>query len=318
MLRGGRQVRVTMIICVGEILADMIGREENGTVCYERYAGGAPFNVACGLKKLGISCGFCGSVGADIIGDFLKEFAEKQQFEYLYIGRKTQYNTTLAFVELAYTGERRFSFYRKHTADYCLPHVAVQGIAEQADIVHIGSLLLSEKRGLGFADRLISAAHVKGKLVSFDVNYREDIFTNKEEAVNILSKYIMLADIVKLSEEELPLFTGEKTLEEGLCLLAGNNKTVFLTLGAEGSMACANGKIYYAPSVSVKAFDTTGAGDAFFAGVLAAMHDGATDLSRVLRQGNICGAFTVIQKGAYPRWSRKDIMKASRDLYISG
>ena len=65
-----------MIICAGEILADMIGKEEGGIVTYERHAGGAPFNVACGLKKLGAACGFCGSVGSDLIGDFLSRFAE--------------------------------------------------------------------------------------------------------------------------------------------------------------------------------------------------------------------------------------------------
>ena len=53
-----------MIICAGEILADLIGREENGRVLYERFAGGAPFNVACGLKQLGARCGFFGRVGS--------------------------------------------------------------------------------------------------------------------------------------------------------------------------------------------------------------------------------------------------------------
>ena len=48
-----------MIICAGEILADLIGKEENGRVLYEWFAGGAPFNVACGLKERGARRGFC-------------------------------------------------------------------------------------------------------------------------------------------------------------------------------------------------------------------------------------------------------------------
>ena len=298
-----------MVICAGEILADMIGRKKNGLVCYERYAGGAPFNVACGLKKLGTLCGFCGSVGADIVGDFLAEFAQRQQFNYLHIRRDAQRNTTLAFVELSAAGERKFSFYRRRTADYSLPLGAVEEIAARADIVHIGSLPLSEEEGRAFADALIASAHAKGKAVSFDVNYRSDIFSGEAEAAAILARYIALADIVKVSEEELPLFTGGKTEEEGLRLLAGKNKIVFLTLGAAGSMACAGGEICREPSVAVRAADTTGAGDAFFAGALAALDAGETNLHRILRQGNVCGALTAAQKGAYPLWHGEDIRK---------
>ena len=64
-----------MILCVGEILADMFGLTVNGTFFYERNAGGAPFNVACAIKKFGGSSGFVGNVGDDAIGKFLVDFA---------------------------------------------------------------------------------------------------------------------------------------------------------------------------------------------------------------------------------------------------
>ena len=79
-----------MIICVGEILADLIGREHDGIFSYDRFAGGAPFNVACGLKKLGAACGFYGSVGDDLIGDFLISFAERQNFDFLEIRKDNE------------------------------------------------------------------------------------------------------------------------------------------------------------------------------------------------------------------------------------
>ena len=303
-----------MVICAGEILADMIGREENGTPAYEMYAGGAPFNVACGLKKLGARCGFYGCVGEDIVGDFLAGFAARQQFDYLQIRREAGRNTTLAFVELSAAGERKFSFFRKHTADHCLSVAAAEKIAALADIVHIGSLPLSEETGRAFADALIAAAHAKGRRISFDVNYRADIFSGEAEAVRVLAEYIARADIVKVSEDELPLFTGGKTGEEGLSMLAGKDKdkTVFLTLGAAGSMACAEGEICRAPSFASEAVDTTGCGDAFFAGALAALDEGETDLYRILRQGNACGACTAARKGAYPQWRREDIAACLR------
>ena len=68
-----------MILSVGEILADMIGTEGESGFFYERKAGGAPFNVACAIKKMGGNCAFVGSVGNDLVGDFLiKTVADMQ------------------------------------------------------------------------------------------------------------------------------------------------------------------------------------------------------------------------------------------------
>ena len=199
-----------MIICAGEILADMTitnaERGAEGRISAECSAGGAPFNVACCLKKLGVSCGFCGNVGDDVIGNYLYGIASLQNFDYLYIGKDTVHNTTLAFVRLNADGERKFGFYRKNTADAYLPVGEAENIAKKADIIHIGSLAVSSARGRLFLDKLIDGAHKQGKKISFDVNYRDDIFRDKDAAVKLYRKYIRKADIVKFSEEEIDMF----------------------------------------------------------------------------------------------------------------
>ena len=263
-----------MIICAGEILADLIGKEENGRVLYERFAGGAPFNVACGLKQLGARCGFFGRVGDDLIGRYLVGYAESLGFDYLNVRADRARNTTLAFVELGAGGERRFSFFRKNTADHALPPEAAEEIARAADIVHIGSLPLSEEDGRAFADRAVELAHAYGKKVSFDVNYRDDLFENEGQAADIYAKYIALADIVKLSGDEIEMFSCARSAEEMLR------------------------EIFSQPSIEVKPVDTTGAGDAFMAGVLFALGQGETDMNIVLRTGNVCGALTAARRGA--------------------
>lgn len=292
-----------MIICVGEILADLIGREDNGTFAYERYAGGAPFNVACGLRKLNADSGFCGSVGRDVAGDFLADFAARQGFGYLCIERSETRNTTLAFVELARDGERRFSFFRKNTADYALPDNRIDEIVRAADIVHLGSLMLSERIGRAFADRLIETTKAAGKRLSFDVNYRDDLFPDTQTAVETFARYIAAADIVKFSAEELDLFAPGGSLETKMQRIA-EDKTVFVTLGGKGSAVCAAGAVCFEPSAAVVPIDTTGAGDAFLAGVLSALDEDERDPSKILRRGNVCGALTVQQRGAYPLWDR--------------
>lgn len=79
-----------------------------------------------------------------------------------------------------------------------------------ADIVHIGLLSLSEPDGRRFIDELICKAHKNGKLISIDVNYRDDLFDSKQETIKLYKKYIDVADIVKCSEDELPVFTEGK------------------------------------------------------------------------------------------------------------
>ena len=284
-----------MIVCTGEILADMIGKTENGMVCYERYAGGAPFNVACGLKKLGSACGFCGCVGDDLIGSFLENFARAQQFDYLRIARDKTRNTT----------ERKFSFFRKNTADSALPAVSDE-IARIADVALIGSLPLTEESGRKFADELIQKMHEAKKTVAFDVNYRDDLFADRAAAIKIYARYIAAADIVKFSEDELDLFAEGANTEEKLYAVAGKDKIALVTKGAEGSMACVNGAFFQADSIPVSPVDTTGAGDAFFAGVLSAISDGEKNWNTILRKGNVCGALATERRGAIDSFPTKN------------
>lgn len=297
-----------MVICVGEILVDMAGVRQGRRMQIECFAGGAPFNVACCLKKLDCRCGFCGCVGKDAVGDFLSEIAEKQNFDYLRIERDNERNTTLAFVNVDAAGERKFSFYRKNTADAYLPQGAVEEIVRLADIIHIGSLPISSESGRTFLDELIRNAHEKEKKVSFDVNYRSDIFESEAEATELYQKYIEQADIVKFSEEELYLFSRGNSVEEMLTNVAGTHKTVLLTLGSCGSMVCANGSLNYVPAEKIDTVaDTNGAGDAFMAGALSSIEAGLTDWNMILRRANRCGALAVSQRGAYPEWGVSDI-----------
>lgn len=286
-----------MILCAGEILADMIGAERDGVFVYERKAGGAPFNVACAVKKFGVKSAFAGSVGDDIIGGFLKDFAKSVKLDGLCLESDADRNTTLAFVQLDRHGERSFCFYRKNTADYRMPEIP-DGLFDSADIVHIGSLMLSEDEGAAYAERLAERARSAGKTVSFDVNFRTDIFKDKESAVSRYKTMLEAADIVKFSEDEVEIF-GRDYIDGRL-----KDKLVCITLGGNGSEWRYLGRRNAVPSVKVKPVDTTGAGDAFYAGVLSRL-DGLkksewTDvvLNHALKFGNVCGALNTLGRGA--------------------
>lgn len=286
-----------MILCIGEILADMIGTVKDCSVFYERKAGGAPFNVACAAKKFGAEVKFAGSVGSDIIGDFLLNFAQNRGLDGLLINRNDSRNTTLAFVEIDEKGERSFCFYRKNTADFILPDISDAEL-EKADIVHIGSLMLSEKEGAEYAENIAKRAKKQGKLVSFDINFRTDIFKDKQSAIEVYKKIINYADIVKFSEDEVEVFT-ESYIQNEL-----GEKLVCISLGANGSEWRYKGKANRAPSIKVKPVDTTGAGDAFYGGVLSRLDKikqtqwTKDTLDEVFAFANVCGALNTLGRGA--------------------
>lgn len=284
-----------MVICVGEILADMVGSKKDNELIFTPKAGGAPFNVACCLRKLGAETVFVGSVGDDAIGRFLSEQAKKRDFDDFLIDVSDDKNTTLAFVSLDDKGERDFSFYRKNTADAYLPRISDELIAKST-IVHIGSLMLSFDIGRDYALELIDRVHKAGKKVSFDVNYRADIFESVENAVSIYKGIIESVDIIKMSSDEYDIFGEEfvKSLRADL---------ICVTLGSKGSKAFYDGNEISVGSISVEPVDTTGAGDAFWGCALrfvdlAIRKKRKLSVETVLKYANICGALNTTGVGA--------------------
>ncbi len=286
-----------MILCVGEILADMIGAEKDGSYFYERKAGGAPFNVACGIQKFGGHAIFAGSVGDDLIGEFLINFAKERNLDGLVIDKRQNENTTLAFVQLDKNGERSFCFYRKNTADYRLPELSDETLGK-ADLISIGSLMLSEDCGFTYAVNLAKRAHGLNKTVCFDVNFRTDIFRDAEFAKARYLKILELVDIIKFSEDEVEIF-GEEYLSDKL-----QDKLLCISLGEKGSEWRYRGKKSRVGAIPVKPIDTTGAGDAFFAGVLKGLDGTAQNdwtvnfLNGVFAEANVCGALNTLGRGA--------------------
>ena len=292
-----------MILCIGEILSDMIGTSKNGVMSFERYPGGAPFNVCCGINNLGKKVGFIGAVGDDLIGRYLNDFVKSLNLAYTDITIDKEHNTTLAFVANDESGERSFSFNRKNTADYQIPLKSLEKIKD-ADIVLLGSLMLSEKEGLKVADEVVRLVKENHKLLSFDVNYRDDIYNSAKDAIDVSLKYVKQADIVKFSEDEVKLLSGLDDIDLGIKKITNPNQLVLVTLGSKGSKFYFNNMSGICPTISVKPVDTTGAGDAFYAGILAALDEidikslDEKKMIDILKNANICGAMACLKKGA--------------------
>lgn len=291
-----------MILSVGEILADMIGQKEDGVTTFKAFCGGAPFNLAVNAKQSGAKVGFVGRVGNDVIGRFVLCEAQKAHLERLDIQIDAERNTTIAFVTLT-DGERDFAFNRHDTADFNIDFDDIDFESyENLEIVHLGSLMLSEQKGREFAEKIANKASELGVKLSFDMNFRKDIYKNFEDAKRAYAPFVERADIIKFSDDELADYTGISDMDEAAKSVLKKDKLLLVTLGKSGSAYYYNDLKGIVPSISgVKCVDTTGAGDAFFGAFLANIEGKELTEENIvyaMQQGNIKGAKTTEFYGA--------------------
>ena len=288
-----------MVISIGEILVDVFVDGENKTA----FPGGAPFNLAANIAHFGGDVSFFGAVGDDEYGRFLKGFALDKVPGSLIQVRQDRH-TSEAIVSLE-NGERSFRFHRDNGADYALSIDSLSHLdLANAHIIHIGSLMLSYEEGRSFFYETISyiKAH-SNALISFDVNYRDDIFPSPEIARNAFLKAIAHADVIKFTEEELRLLSGKDDLDEAIQILLKPGQVAFVTLGKDGSLFYDGGKKIHADTEPLVPFDTTGAGDAFYSYVLYALDNGLDlddeeAIRLALQKANYVGGQATQKKGA--------------------
>ena len=286
---------VCMVLSIGEILVDIFIDGDMRTT----FAGGAPFNVACNIAKFNNGqVSFYGVVGNDEHGQYLKDFA-KERVSHLYLDTLDDFKTTEAIVSLD-NGERSFRFNRG--ADYHLNLNTIKNINfKDINIVHLGSLMLSHQEGRNFINEVVkSIRSSSGSKISFDVNYRDDIFSSPEEAKNVFLDVIRQVDIIKFTEEELTLLSGQDDIKAGLEILLNPNQIAVVTLGKEGSVYYSKDTFIKVSSFPLKPVDTTGAGDAFYSYFLYRLDLGfdVEDVEDVLLHANVVGALTTQKKGA--------------------
>lgn len=293
------------LYCIGEMVIDFIPGLEPGS--YVRNAGGAPANVAVAASRQGLRSAMCCSLGNDDFGRFLLATLEEYGVEPIKAELCDEAITTMAFVTLDEHGERSFTFARKPGADMLLAEADVreEDIASSV-IVHAGSCSLSASPEAEATVRAMRLASEHGRFVSFDLNYRDLMWSGDFEACAAAVRGVLpYVDALKLSEEEAELFCKDESVFE--MMERFNIRVVVETLGADGARCYFGGESFDVPGRKAVCADATGAGDAFWGGFLSALRIGgaekAADLTRdllknALEYGNKCGWFCVQKKGA--------------------
>lgn len=266
--------------------------------------GGAPANVAVGISRLGGVSGFIGRVGDDPFGALMQRTLTKEGVDTLYLKQDEWHRTSTVLVDLNEQGERSFTFMVRPSADLFLETTDLPRW-RHGEWLHLCSIALSAEPSRTSAFTAMTAIRRAGGFVSFDPNIRDDLWQDEQLLRLCLLQALQLADVVKLSEEEWHLISGKAQSDRDICALAAEHEIAMLlvTKGAAGVVVCYRGEVHHFAGMSVKCVDSTGAGDAFVAGLLAGLSSmgfpaDEHELQRIIHRAQRCGALAITAKGA--------------------
>ena len=296
------------ILVAGEALIDFIPDAAgplSDVETFHRRAGGAPTNVAVGLARLDETPWLCTTLSTDPFGEFLADRLADEGIPEAFLTRVDN-PTALAFVSHAADGDREFSFHRERTADTVLQTDVVETAAlSAADWLVVGGVALSAEPTRTAVFELVDRAREAGCRIVFDPNTRPELWD--DDLSLSLERMLLRTDVLKATREDFaPTALLDADAEFTDQLLDMGPDTVLETAGSEGARLVAGpdspwgaGEWHHA-GYALDAIDTTGAGDAFLAGALAALAEGETpaDPEAVLAFANAVAAVSTTAAGA--------------------
>ena len=294
-----------MILCCGEALIDMLPIPGG----FAPHAGGAVHNTAVALGRLGAGAGFFWGLADDFLGQTLRDGLIAAGVDVTACPVVPR-PCTLAFVRLV-DGQARYAFYDEGTAGRMLTAADLPVV--QADALFLGGISLAAEP-CGSAMETLCLREAGSRLIAIDPNIRPGFIKDEGAYRARLSRMLAVADIVKLSSEDLDWLTPDR---EGFVqgLLGGAARLVCITEGADGVQVHGAWGSFREPARKVTVVDTVGAGDTFNAGLLAGLQRAGllqrgalAGLDRVaaqvaVRLGIAAAAVTVSRAGANPPWA---------------
>jgi fructokinase len=302
-----------MIICCGEALIDMLPRRSTlDEPAFAPYSGGAVFNTAVALGRLGVPVEFFSGLSSDLVGQQLRATLAESKVgsRYAHISGRP---TTLAFVQLI-DGHASYVFYDEETAGRMLSTANLPVVESNVDAMLFGAISLIPEP-CGSAYEALMQREAPKRVTMLDPNIRPAFIPDREKHLARIQRMIAMADILKLSDEDLGWFGATGAPEDAIAhWLELGPKLVVMTRGNKGATGYTRDHKVTVTPKPVKVIDTVGAGDTFNAGILASLHEqGALSKARInslseaeilnaLALGAAAAAVTVSRAGANPPW----------------
>ena len=305
-----------MILCCGEALIDMLPcQSRENDPAFTPCVGGAAFNTAVALGRQGMAVSLFSGLSDDFMGDMLRHTLDASGVDYS-PSTRAPLPTTLAFVRLV-GGQARYTFYDENSAGRMLTENDLPTLGDDVSAVLFGCIsLIAEPCGSVYEALMVREA--PRRVMFLDPNIREIFIPDRQKHLARMRRMIALADIVKLSDEDLAWFAepGEEHEVIGRWLARGP-KLIVVTRGADGADAWTADFHLHVPAIRVAVADTVGAGDTVNAGILASLSQAGllekeklVTLSReqvrqAVQLGIRAAAVTVSRPGANPPWDHE-------------
>jgi len=308
------------VICIGEALIDRIRNKSNQG--FTDFLGGAPANVACALRKLKIDTTFIGSLGIDDFGKkFITKFNELDvNLDFLQLDNDS--STRVVNVDRDQFGDRFFSGFEESSHSCFADEVLSKKLIEkelsnleksflETKYLVTGTILLSSPISAETICFLIEQANKFEVKIVIDLNWREVFWDHssfssdisKTARIDLIKKFLNHANVLKLAKEEATLFFED----ENPLLISqqlSNKPDVIITDGKNPIAWYVNGLqgITETPT-SKKIVDTTGAGDAFLAGLISKLISSGYPSNKIeiddcIKFAGVCGLLTCLGEGA--------------------
>lgn len=288
---------------LGDAVVDLV---PDGNDRYLKCPGGAPANVAVGIARLAGDSAFIGRVGADPLGNFLRQVLATEGVDTHHMVGDPVHRTSTVLVDLDDHGERSFTFLVKPSADLFLQADELPEF-QAGQWLHLCSIALAQEPSRSAALSAMQAIRAAHGYVSFDPNIRLEVWPDPREIRSCLEQALELATVVKLSREELIYLCGPLEMEMEMAIEQLMERypiqLLLVTLGGDGVLAHDGQQLHHLAARSIQVVDTTGAGDAFVAGLLAGLAEHSQlpswdQLVPIIQQAQGCGALATTARGA--------------------
>lgn len=289
-------------VCFGEVLWDIFPSGSR--------AGGAPFNVAYNLFKMGIDTKMLSRIGNDQLGHQLLNQIEDWGIttDFIQIDQEKATGTVLA--DFDEHGEAKYDIVQEVAWDYIRALPEHKELIQHSEAFVFGSLVTRSEASQNTLLELLEYSKFK----VFDVNFRPP-FINFEFIKKLLHK----ADLVKMNKAELRTileYLGEDYIDEDTSIrhiqTYFNLNEIVLTKGSKGARYFVGDTAYNFPAVHIEIADTVGSGDSFLAGFLSKRILGKSP-EEIMKQATALGAFITSKSGACPDYTYEDFKAFSEE-----
>ena len=286
----------------GEALIDLI----NVGGSRSAHVGGGPANTAKALARLGFSSVFVGGISSDEYGSLIETELVESGVDLSAVHRSTL-PTALARAEIQENGSAKYEFELADTATFAFSSDWLP--SDSVEVVHVGSVATLVEPG---ASELFKWVSDLDSVVVFDPNVRPSIQGDASIYRAAVEKWISVAGVVKLSDDDLNWLYTESEEEIVGTWISSGVSLVVVTLGAAGLRAYFGGDVLEVPGASITLVDTVGAGDTIGAVLVEGILKHGLDklmnrevVDSVLKRAVKAAGINCSRAGANPPWKEE-------------